>query len=179
MKFFKIILLLLTTTFISSAIYDQTISASDLNTTTRPKGTFQKYIAADGEEYSVGDTLQINTPSGTNGKFVFITKLDIAGNVYTIGSEAVNTSAVIKKIRISGTKRSGWKASFQTQGFTAIDNYFLNIEDAIKSKEVKGKGMTSDEALIELKKAKDKLDLELITESEYNEIKEKLKKYIK
>jgi hypothetical protein len=39
--------------------------------------------------------------------------------------------------------------------------------------------MTSDDALAELKKAKDKLDLGLITQEKYDEIKAELVKYIK
>ena len=85
----------------------------------------------------------------------------------------------MKKIRVGGSKRSGWKVSFQTKGFTFIDNYFLNIEDAIKSGEVDSGVMSSDEALSELKKAKDKLDLGLITQEEFNEIRTKLSKLIK
>lgn len=38
--------------------------------------------------------------------------------------------------------------------------------------------LTSDEAIQELKKAKEKLDLELITQEEYDKIKEELKQYI-
>ena len=39
--------------------------------------------------------------------------------------------------------------------------------------------MTSDEALSELKKAKDKLELGLINQEQFEEIKLELKKYIK
>lgn len=39
--------------------------------------------------------------------------------------------------------------------------------------------MTSDEALAELKKAKDKLDLGLISQEQYDQIKADLTKYIK
>lgn len=39
--------------------------------------------------------------------------------------------------------------------------------------------MTSDEALSELKRAKDKLDLGLITQAEYDSLKVELSKYIK
>ena len=38
---------------------------------------------------------------------------------------------------------------------------------------------TSDEAMEELERAKKKLDLELITQEEYNKIKEELKQFIK
>jgi hypothetical protein len=58
------------------------------------------------------------------------------------------------------------------------DGLTIEIEDAIKHGEVLSLGMTSDEALSELKKAKDKLDLGLITEEEYEKIKSELIKYI-
>ena len=45
--------------------------------------------------------------------------------------------------------------------------------------EIKGFGKTSDEALTELKKAKDKLDLGLITQEEFDKLKAELSKYIK
>jgi hypothetical protein len=62
---------------------------------------------------------------------------------------------------------------------TGVDNYFLNIEDAIAVGEIKSFGMTSDEALAALKKAKDKLDLGLISQEEYDKIKAELTPYIK
>ena len=105
--------------------------------------------------------------------------MDIAANVYVVGAEAINTSAEIKKIRVGGTSRSGYKVSFQTKGMTGVDNYFLNIEDAITVGEVKSFGMSSDEALTALKKAKDKLDLGLITQEEYDKIKAELTPFIK
>jgi hypothetical protein len=69
--------------------------------------------------------------------------------------------------------------SFQTKGMTGIDNYFLYIEDAITVGEVQSFGMTSDEALTALKKAKDKLDLGIITQEEYEKIKAELTPFIK
>jgi hypothetical protein len=62
---------------------------------------------------------------------------------------------------------------------TGIDNYFFNIEDAITVGEVKSFGMSSDEALAALKKAKDKLDLGLISQEEYDKIKAELTPFIK
>lgn len=180
--FLKIKNLLLTSFLVAFVTFNsigQTIEYTDLNGDRPPRGTFEKYVSKNGESYSVGDTIIIGVPSGTNGKFVYIQKVDLAGTVYVVGSEATNTNAELKKIRVSGTKRSGWKVSFQTKGFTGVDNYFFKIEDAIASGEVKSKGMTSDEALSELKKAKDKLDLELITPKEYEKIKKELSKYIK
>ena len=55
----------------------------------------------------------------------------------------------------------------------------LNFKNALSTGEVKGFGKTSDEALSELKKAKDKLDLGLITQEEFDRLKQELSKYIK
>lgn len=145
----------------------------------KPKGKFDSYLSKDNFIYKVGDTIKINTPSGTNGKFVYVTKVDMIGTIYIVGPEATNTFAIIKNIRVSGTKRSGWKVQFQTKGFTFVDNYFLYIEDCITSGEVKSNGLTSDEALSELKKWKEKLDLGLITQEEFDNKKLELSKFIK
>ena len=166
-------------TSISMLAYGQEVNYNDIQNGTVTKGQFESYVAKDGSVYKVGDKIQFGSPSGTNGKFVIIQKMDIAGTVYIVGPEAINTSAEIKKIRITGTSRAGYKANFQTKGMTGVDNYFLNIEDAIAVGEIKSFGMTSDEALAALKKAKDKLDLGLITQEEYDKIKAELTPYIK
>lgn len=160
----------------SVSIYGQTLSYVDLQVDQRPKGQFESYEAKDGTLYKIGDKIQFAVPSGVNGKFVTITKIDVMGNIYPVGSEVINTSAEIKKIMVGGLKRSGWKAGFQTKGLTAIDNYFFNIEDAITAGEIKSK---AGEALSELKKAKEKLDLGLITQDEYDSLKVNLAKFIK
>ena len=145
---------------------------------TRFTGTYTAYQAKNGRVYSPGDTINVGNPSGVNGKFVHFSKMDIMGTVYVVGSEAVNTHIILKKIRVGGTKRSGWKVAFQTKGYTGIDNYFLYIEDAITAGEVDSGVMSSDEALAELKKAKDKLDLGLITLEEFEKIKQELSQII-
>jgi len=174
MKRITVILLVL----ISFNSFSQTLNFVDLSGE-KPRGTFQKYVSKDGETYTVGDTLILGVPSGVDGKFVYIVKLDMFGETSNVGPGATNSKAELKNIRVSGSKRSGFKANFQTKGSTAIDNYYFNIEDAIASGEVKSKGMTSDQAMIELKKAKDKLDLEIITQEEYDRIKSDLMRYIK
>ena len=62
---------------------------------------------------------------------------------------------------------------------TGLSNYSIQLENAISVGEVKSFGMTSDEALAELKKAKDKLELELISQGDYDRIKADLMNYIK
>lgn len=166
-------------TILSITAFSQEVKYVDIQTGLITKGQYESYVSKDGSIYKVGDKIQFGNPSGTNGKFVTIQKMDIAGTVYVVGAEAINTSAEIKKIRVIGTSRSGYKVSFQTKGMTGVDNYFLNIEDAITVGEVKSFGMSSDEALTALKKAKDKLDLGLISQEEYDKIKAELTPFIK
>jgi hypothetical protein len=157
----------------------QTVTYSDVVNQIITRGKFTEYVSRDGTVYRIGDRVEFGTPSGVNGKFVTIQKMDVMGTYYPVGAEIINTSAEIKSIWIGGSKRTGFKVSFQTKGFTFIDNYFIPIEDAIQTGEVKTQGITSDEALTELKKAKDKLDLGLITPEEYEIIKLELIKFIK
>lgn len=170
-------LFILVTTF---SFGQDTLTYEDVNNSEkRFKGKFDTYIAKDGSVYSIGDTINVGIPSGVNGKFVHLQKMDISGTIYAVGGEAVNTHIILKKIRVGGTKRSGWKVAFQTKGLTFVDNYFLYIEDAISTSEIDSGIMTSDEALSQLKKEKDKLDLGLITQEEFDKKKKELSKFIK
>ena len=89
------------------------------------------------------------------------------------------TETEIKKIFISGNKRTGYSVSMRTKGVIGLLNYTIHFENAMSTGEIKGTGMTSDEALAELKKAKDKLDLGLITQEEYEKKKAELTPFIK
>lgn len=172
--------LTLTALIIPKIFFSQeVVKYDDVQNALADKGQYTSYIAKDGSTYNVGDKIQFGTPSGVNGKFVTIQKVDIAGTIYVVGAEAINTSAEIKKIRVTGTKRAGYKVQLQTKGMTGIDNYFVYIEDAILISEIKSFGMTSDEALSELKKAKDKLDLGIISKEEYDLKKAELTPFIK
>jgi hypothetical protein len=72
------------------------------------------------------------------------------------------TETEIKRIFVVGNKRSGYSVSFRTKGITGLSNYTIQFENALSTGEVKGFGLSSDDALAQLKKAKDKLDLGLI-----------------
>ena len=85
----------------------------------------------------------------------------------------------IKRIIVAGSKRTGYSVTMRTKGFIGISNYTIQFENALTTGEIKGSGMTSDDALAELKKAKDKLDLGLITQEQYDQIKSDLTKFIK
>lgn len=175
----KIIVSLFVVLLNASMLFSQQVEVSDLEAGTITGGKFESYLSKDGTIYKVGEFLDIGLPSGTNGRFVLIQQIDIAGNILVVGSNAINTHCEIKKIRVIGNKRQGYKVQLQTKGTSSIDNYFFNLEDAIVAGEIKSKGMTSDQAMKELKTAKDKLDLGLITQAEYDKVKAELIKYIK
>jgi hypothetical protein len=83
----------------------------------------------------------------------------------------------IKKIRISGSKKMGYTLYVTCKA--PGQPITINLEKAIEVGEVVTSGYTSDKALKELKTAKDKLDLGLITQEEFDRIREELAPYIK
>lgn len=159
------------------ASFAQEIRYSDLATAKR--GYYTSYIASDGAVYKIGDAVTIGFPS-SNKTFAFIQEGDgILIPITNLNASVSGQRTVIKKITVSGTKRTGKAVGFRTKGKIGISNYFIQFENALATGEVKGFGMTSDDALAELKRNKDKLDLGLITQEEYDKLKADLVKYIK
>ena len=70
-------------------------------------------------------------------------------------------------------------AMVRGKSMVGITTYTIQLENALESGEIKRLGMTSEEALIELKRNKDKLDLGLINQEKYDSLKSVLVKYIK
>ena len=71
------IIALFSSILFSVSLMGQTINYKDLNVSKRPKGSFNSYISKNGEIYSIGDTIRINKPSGINGAFIYISKINI------------------------------------------------------------------------------------------------------
>ena len=164
--------------FLSTSLaFSQEVKFSELATAT--KGEYTSYIGSDGAEYKIGDRLKIGVPS-TNQTFSFITQGDgFLLPITNLTAASSGTETEIKRIILMGNKRSGYHVMFRTYGITGLANYSIQFENALATGEVKGFGMTSDEALSELKKAKDKLELGLITQEEFEKAKAELSKYIK
>ena len=157
---------------------EQEIKFTDLALTTS-KGKFNSYVASDRGVYKIGDRIKIGTPS-SNKTFAFIRYGDgILIQITNLPASASGSETEIKKIWVSGNKRAGYSVYFSTKGMTALANYTIEFENALSVGEIKGFGKTSNEALAELKRAKDKLDLGLITQKEFDSIKSELIKYIK
>jgi hypothetical protein len=152
---------------------------SELSGDNKPKGNYTAYESKDGVIYRVGEKITIGFPS-SNKTFAFITEGDgIVLPVTPLTASASGQQVEIKSIWIGGNKRVGFFVVLRCKGLTGLSNYSVQIENALSTGEVKSSIMSSDEALAELKKAKDKLDLGLITQEEFDKIKEELAKYIK
>ena len=180
-KYILFLIAIFTLTFFSNLeIIAQTITYEELQEVNkRPKGKFVSYVANGGETYTVGQKIRFNAPSdGRN--FIFIQIWDkLVMTVMPLSSRASGKEYEIRVIRIGGNKRVGYSASISCKGLIGTQDYLIDFENAVSAGEVQPTGMTSDQALAELKKAKDKLDLDLITNEEYNKIKAELIKYIK
>ena len=169
--------IIVTIVLVSITLKAQTISFEETsNATKKPKGKFTTYISKNGAEYKIGDDITIGIPSA-NGTFAFL-KGD--GLITPVGSNAPSSfsgrKGKIKKLWFAGTKKAGYQIVLKVEG---LGGYLIYLEGAIQTGEVESFGMTSDQALSKLKKAKDKLELELISQEKYDSIKAKLIKYIK
>ncbi len=137
------------------------------------KGSVYSYTAESGERFAVGDTITLGFPN-RNEAFDVIVQ-DAGLSFYPVTSSASGSQVVIKAIKVR-TKLVYVKTT--SPAGLVYGLAIQNFEVALANGEVKRKQMTSDEALSELKKAKDKLDLEVITQEEYNKIKDKLVPFI-
>jgi hypothetical protein len=172
----KMMYVAMTTLFYLSA-NAQEIKFTDLATAVR--GEYTSYVGSDGGIYKIGDRIKIGVPS-SNKTFAFITQGDgILMPVSALTAASSGTETEIKRIFVLGNKRTGYSVSMRTKGVSGLMNYTIQFENALSTGEIKGYGMTSDEALAELKKAKDKLDLGLITQEEYDKIKAEITPFIK
>lgn len=129
------------------------------------------YVASDGVTYKIGSTITYGYP--TNGKYYLYFK-DVTGSWLNVLAEDEKASASDRAVSQERAERIENRA-----GGLACTNF----EEAIATKEVVVKAnlddMASDAALQELKKWKEKLDLQIITQEEYDAKKAELMKKIK
>jgi hypothetical protein len=135
---------------------------------------YDEYISKDGSLYKVGDTIKINKPLSID-KFSFIS--DRFSQVPAT-SKIIGNLFIIKNIIVTGFKNTGYELCMTINNPITSDQ-ILKFENAIENGEIKSRIMSSDDALIELKRYKDKLDLGLITQKEYDEKRTQLSKLIK
>lgn len=154
--------------------YDTIQKYSDQKLKLKGSIVYDEYLSKDGFLYKVGDVIKINKPT-SGDKFSFITD---RFNQLQASSVITGKDMVIKNILVIGFKNTGYELCMTINNPTIPDN-ILKFENAIYYKEINSKGMSSDDALNELKRAKDKLDLGIISKEEYEVKRLELIKFIK
>jgi hypothetical protein len=174
MKNLKLLLISLLTLFSTMNILAQVTATYDEVLAKQKTGQIDKYISQKGEEFCPGDTITLGV-AFRNEQFDYIQQ-NAAIEIYPLTNTASNSKVIIKRILI----RSKTVVAYTTKPQGHIYGLIItNLDGAVSNGEVKSKIMSSDQALAELKKWKDKLDLGLITEEEYNKKKAELIKFIK
>ncbi len=162
--------------FVCINAFAQECKYSEMKTVTE-RGKCTSYEGSDGYVYKPGDKIKLGVPS-SNKTFAFI-DLSSGLSIEPLDAKSSGDEVEIKRIYIAGNQRTGYYASFETKGMTVFHHYFIKAEKALETGELKANGISSDAALSELKKAKDKLDLGLMTQEDYDKKKEELGKFIK
>lgn len=186
--------------------YAQTVTYQDLldqkpaKELTGKKGgdNITAYVASDGVTYKIGSTITYGYP--TNGKY-YVYFQDATGswvNALTDNSQNSADAAANREVAERVENRAGGVATIKRIECLPVDPFnkltsgckirlvlnrgglvCTNFEEAISTGEIKTQMKTSDAALLELKQWKEKLDLQLITQEEYDAKKAELMQYIK
>ena len=176
MKKLSIAILLLVFTYSSAQIitYDEISSAIK-----KPKGTFTEYVAKNGEVFKAGDKIKFSFPLQGNDNYLHISNSDGWSYADPANISSIGFESEIKKFRIGGSKRQGFKVVAIGKTEMGMSSYYISIEGAIENGEIETSVLTREQAIAKLKESKDLLDLEVITQEEYNKIKEELIPLIK
>jgi hypothetical protein len=162
-----------------AGVHAQTLEHGQLQYLQNKQLEFNAYKATDNYVYADGVELTIGEPSGKLGAYKYITTaMQIAVGGTGLTSHQVGKKATIKNFKLTGMKKSGFAVQ-AVANLVGIGLMYIDFENALASGEIVGLGMTSDKALEKLKKAKDKLELEIITQEEYDKIKAELMEYMK
>ena len=160
-------------------VFAQDIKYSDLidiNIKKNVLKVYYSYLSKDGLYFKAGDTIQVGFPS-SDQSFAFI-------SYKSSGEEPIKKSEsgikiIVVDFLISGSKKTGYQAIAVCKTGFFMSKYYIRMENAIEKNEIKTSLLSSDEALTKLKKAKEKLDLGVMTQEEFDKLKLELMKYIK
>ena len=162
--------------FCGRSVFAQTATFKDVLHNNR--GQYAEYISSDDVSFKVGDTITLGKPAtGKDFSCVGISGL-LGESLVPANIEHSGSKAIIKKIDIQFNTLT--IKTFKPLSHTANFGFNItNIEIAIANGEVISNVMSSADALAKLKTEKDKLDLGVITQEQYEMKKKELIKFIK
>ena len=173
-------ILLVFSLFWGVSVFAQTATFNDIQQNNR--GQYTEYLSPDNGSFKVGDTITIGKPAtGKDFSCVGIAGLMgeslVPANIKHSGSQAIIKKIDIQfnTLTIKTFKPLSHSANF---GFN-ITNIELAIAHGEIKSNVKPNVMSSADALTKLKTEKEKLDLGVITQEQYEVKKKELMKFIK
>jgi hypothetical protein len=135
---------------------------------------YDKYVSESGDLFEVGGFIKINEPLGNSNFYQFINATDNFTVVNKVDIQAKGIEAEIVKLRTAGSRRDGYYVIAICKSPNALLRYNIQIEKAITNKEIHSSLSLREEAINELKEAKELFDLELMTREDYDKIKKRL-----
>lgn len=188
-------------TYAQTVTYQDILDQKSAKELTGKKGgdNITAYIASDGVTYTKGSTITYGNP--TNGKYYLYFKDvtgDVLGTIVQESSKNAYENAANQEVYQRVSNRAGGVATIKKIQCIPIDPFnkktsgcyiylvlnkggiaCTNFEEAIAVGEVRIKMKDSDSAMEELKKWKEMLDLQIITQEEYDAKKAELLPRIK
>ncbi len=161
MKIFTLILLILSI----SISYSQTAEYGKLT----KKSEYKMYITKHGDTLKAGENLTIGIPTSDLG-FTYISQ-----GGQRVSNTLADKKVIIDKLKTYGTKKNGYKIYAQFKGYGLIP-VLIDYDTALEVGEIKNhnKKITKEEAIAKLKEAKELLDLEVISQTDYDKLKSEL-----
>ncbi|MDB9713736.1 hypothetical protein OAA74_03710 [Flavobacteriaceae bacterium] len=140
----------------------------------RPKpNEIKEYVASNGESFKLGQIVTLNQPSGKSNQYQYVLK-DVIGQMYPVTTDGNGLKGEIIKFKVYGvSKKAGWEAVAIIKPGDGF-RYPIEIEQALEFKEIESSILSREEAIAKLKEAKDLLDLEMMSQEEYDKIKAEL-----
>ncbi|MDW5288748.1 hypothetical protein [Formosa sp. PL04] len=144
--------------------YSQTAEYGKLS----EKSNYKVYLTKTGDSLKVGDTLTIGIPTSDLG-FTYITQ-----GGQRVSNSLADKKVIVHKLKTYGSAKSGYKMYVLFKGYGI--NVFIDYDTALELGEINNpnKKLTKTEAINKLKEGKDLLDLELITQDDYDKLKSEL-----
>lgn len=140
---------------------------------------YASYKASDGHVYKVGDTLEIGTSASPN-RFKYYSQGDGVLLDYTpMSSNRSGNKVIIRGIRVEGGKREGFHVWMRVSNANLTASQITNFEGAIREGEVISQGITRETALKKLKEYKEMHDLDLISDEEFDKMRDELREIIR
>lgn len=163
-----------------TAIQAQRLTAKQvMNSTSRPKGPFTEYVTKSGNVFHVGDTLFLGTPVSGNAYQYIEVHPEGEGMIRRLRPTIGLKSFQILVLRVDFSARLGYYLQVESTGPTPGSRCRINLEGALQNKELVSDQNSEENAFAALRKAKEKLDLQLITQAQYDSLKRELSKDIK